>query len=102
MQNLLISIITYHIANEKFSKGLVYEKFKIFNRFSNIFLNLNMALLVYFKRASVKKQTKVNNVLPKPDGLLSQVMPMSSKEATNATVCHVMKVPKVKENEEID
>ena len=48
-------------------------------------------------------QTKVDCVLPKPDGLLSQVMPMSSIEVANAAVCHVMmKVPKVKENEELD
>ena len=59
-----------------------------------------MALLVYFKRASVKKQTKVDSVLPKADGSLSQVMPMSSIEAANAAVRDVMmKAPKVKENE---
>ena len=45
-----------------------------------------MALLVYFKQASVKKQTKIDSVLPKPDSSLSQVMPISSIEGANAAV----------------
>ena len=62
-----------------------------------------MALLAYFKRANLKKQTKIDSVLPKPDSLLSQVMPMSSIEAANTAVRHVMmKAPKVKESEELD
>ena len=62
-----------------------------------------MALLKYFKRTDVKKQTKVESVLPKSDGSLSLVMPMSSIEAANAAVRHVMmKAPKVKENEEMN
>ena len=32
------------------------------------------------------KQTKVDSVLPKPDGSLSQVIPMSSMEAAYAAV----------------
>ena len=59
-----------------------------------------MALLAYFKRASVKKQTNVDSVLPKADGSLSHVMPMSSTEAANAAIHDVMiKAPKLKENE---
>ena len=62
-----------------------------------------MALLAYFKRANLKKQTKIDSVLPKPDSLLSQVMPMLSIEAANTAVRHVMmKAPKVKESEELD
>ena len=45
-----------------------------------------MALLAYFKQANLKKQTKVDCVLPKPDGSLSQIMPMSSTEVANAAV----------------
>ena len=63
-----------------------------------------MALLAYFKRAnSNKRESQVDSVLPKSDGLLSQVMPMSSIESANAAVREVMmKAPKVKENEEMD
>lgn len=61
-----------------------------------------MALMAYFKRASVKKQTKINNVLLKPDGSLSQVMPMSSTEVDNIAIHHaMMKVSKVKGIEEM-
>jgi len=63
-----------------------------------------MALLAYFKQAnSNKRQSQVDSVLPKSDGLLSQVMPMSSIESVNAAVREVMmKAPKVKENKEMD
>ena len=37
-----------------------------------------MALLKYFKRVDAKKPTKIDIVLPKPDGPLSSVMPSSS------------------------
>jgi len=62
-----------------------------------------MALLAYFKRANVKRENKVDSVLPKSDGSLSRIMPMSSIEVANAAVREVMmKAPKVKENEEMD
>ena len=69
----------------------------------NIFFELNMGLLTYFKRASIKKQSKVDCVSPKLDGLLSQIMPMSSIQVANAAICHVMmNVQKLKEIEEMD
>ena len=54
-----------------------------------------MKLLVYFK---LRRQC-----FAKPDGSLPQVMPMSSIEAANPAVHHIMmKALKVKENEEMD
>ena len=62
-----------------------------------------MALLAYFKRASIKKQAKVDSILPNPNGSLSLVMPMSSIEAANVAVRPIMmKAPTVKEIEEMD
>ena len=59
-----------------------------------------MGLLAYFKQASVNKESKVNNVLPKSDSSLSKIMPMSSIGVANAAVHEVMmKAPKVKEHE---
>jgi len=59
-----------------------------------------MALLAYFKQDNVKRES---SVLPKSDGSLLRIMPMSSIEVANTTVREVMmKAPKVKENEEMD
>ena len=56
-----------------------------------IFLGiLKMALLKYFKRVDVKKSTKIDIVLPKPDGPLSSVMPSSSIESANFAVKKAM------------
>ena len=49
-------------------------------------LNLCMPLLAYFKQASVRKQTKIDGVLTKPNSSLSQVMPISSIEEVNTAV----------------
>ena len=49
-----------------------------------------MALLKYFKRVDVKKSTKIDIVLPKPDGPLSSVMPSSSIESANFAVKKAM------------
>ena len=45
-----------------------------------------MVLLKYLKRVDVKKQTKIEIVLPKPDGSLSSVMPSSLIESANVAV----------------
>ena len=55
-----------------------------------IFLGFKMALLKYLKRVDAKKPIKIDNVLPKPDGPLSSVMPMSSIESANMAVKKVM------------
>ena len=56
-----------------------------------IFLGiLKMVLLKYFKRVDVKKSTKIDIVLPKPDGPLSSVMPSSSIESANFAVKKAM------------
>ena len=71
--------------------------------FELCFLNLNMVLFVHLKQASIKKQTKVNSVLAKPDVSLSQVMPMSSIEVANAAVHYaMMKALELKKNEEMN
>ena len=49
-----------------------------------------MLLLKYFKRVDAKKPTKINIVLPKPDGTLSSVMPSSSIESANVAVKKAM------------
>ena len=41
-----------------------------------------MVLLKYFKRVDAKKPTKIDIVLPKPDGPLSSLMPSSSVNPT--------------------
>ena len=46
-----------------------------------------MALLKYFKRAEPKKNEKIDAVLPKVDGPLAKLMPMSSIQAANTAVC---------------
>ena len=63
-----------------------------------------MALLKYFKRVDVKKPTKIDIVLPKPDGPLSSVMPSSSIEPVNFSVKNAMLMaPRVTaEDDEID
>ena len=43
-----------------------------------------------FKRVDAKKPIKIDNVLPKPNGPLSSVMPMSSIELANVAVKRVM------------
>ncbi len=55
-----------------------------------IFLGFKMALLKYFKRVDAKKPIKIDNVLLKPDGPLSSVMPMSLIELANVAVKKVM------------
>ena len=45
-----------------------------------------MALLKYFKRVGSKKPEKVEVVLPKVDGPLATLMPVSSIEAVNKVV----------------
>ena len=56
-----------------------------------IFLgSFKMAMLKYLKRVDKKKPTKIDTVLPKPDGPLSTVMPMSSIESANVAVKKVM------------
>ena len=45
-----------------------------------------MVLLKYFKQIDAKKPMKIDIVLLNPDGLLSFVMPSSSKESTNVAV----------------
>ena len=49
-----------------------------------------MALLKYFKWVDAKKPTKIDIVLPKPDGPLSSVMPSSSIESANVAVKKAM------------
>ena len=49
-----------------------------------------MAMLKYLKRFDEKKPTKIDIVLPNPDGPLSSVMPMSSIESANVVVKKVM------------
>ena len=49
-----------------------------------------MALLKYFKRVDAKKPTKIDIVLPKPDGLLSSVIPSSLIESANVAVTKAM------------
>ena len=46
----------------------------------------DMALLKYFKRIDSKKPEKVEAVLPKTDGPLATLMPVSSIEAANKAV----------------
>jgi len=60
-----------------------------------------MALLEYFKRANLKRQSKVDSVLLKLDGLLSEIMLISCIEAANTAAVYkvTMKVPKVQEME---
>ena len=45
-----------------------------------------MALLKYFKRIDAKKHEKIEALLPKVDGHLATLMPMSSIEAANVAV----------------
>jgi len=45
-----------------------------------------MALLKYFKRVEPKKNEKMDTVLPKVDGPLAKLMPMSSIQAVNTAV----------------
>ena len=49
-----------------------------------------MALLKYFKRINTKKPEKIDEILPKPDGPLSTMMPMSSIESANFAVREAM------------
>jgi len=46
-----------------------------------------MALLKYFKRIKLSKEEGIPSVLPKPDGLLTCLMPSSTIEAANSAVC---------------
>ena len=56
-----------------------------------IFLgSFKMAMLKYLKHVDKKKPTKIDTVLPKPDGPSSAVMPMSSIESANVAVKKVM------------
>ena len=52
-----------------------------------------MALLVYVKQISVKKQTEVDSVLPKPDGSLLQVMAKSCIYRSGQCSCSTVPVP---------
>ena len=55
-----------------------------------------MVLLAYFKQANLKRQNKVDGILPKSNGLSSQILPVSCIEVANAAVREVMmKAPKV-------
>ena len=45
-----------------------------------------MVLLKYLKRVDAKKRTKIEIVLPKPDGSLSSVIPSSLIESANVAV----------------
>ena len=47
---------------------------------------MDMVLLKYFKRIDFKKPEKVEAVLPKMDGPLATLMPVSSIEAANKAV----------------
>ena len=49
-----------------------------------------MALLKYFKQVDAKKPTKIDIVLPMPDGPLSSVMPSSSIESVDVAVKKAM------------
>ena len=75
-----------------------------FRKYSfEIFLGFKMALLKYLKRVDAKKPIKINNVLLKPDGPLSSVMPMSLIESTNVAVKKVMLTAScVTKDDEID
>ena len=63
-----------------------------------------MAMLKYLKCVDKKKPTKIDTVLPKPDGPLSTVMPMSSIESVNVAVKKVMLMAScvTTEDDEID
>ena len=56
-----------------------------------------MTLLKYFKRVDSKKPEKVEAVLPKVDGPLATLMPVSSIEAVNKVV-RVKMMEKCKQN----
>ena len=59
--------------------------------------------VVYLKCFDREKPTKIDTVLPKPDGPLSSVMPMSSIESANVAVKKVMLTAScVTEDDEID
>ena len=71
-----------------FERLIIYEKFKKFNWFLN-FCEIEYGTFdvrILSKLVAIKKQTKVYSVLPKPDGSLSQVMPMSSVDVANVAI----------------
>ena len=85
---LNISKITSHFRKYNFEIIILAQGFKMWK---------------YLKRLDKEKPTKIDTVLPKPDGPLSSVMPMSSIESANVAVKKVMLTAlHVTEDDEID
>ena len=60
------------------------------NIISKFFGSFKMAMWKYLKRFDKKKPTRIDTVLPKPDGPLSSVMPISLMESANVAVKKMM------------
>ena len=83
-----ISKITSHFRKYNFEIIILAQGFKMWK---------------YLKGLDKEKPTKIDTVLPKPDGTLSSVMPMSSIESANVAVKKVMlTASRVTEDDEID
>jgi len=78
---------------------MIYEKYDFFLLIF-VPVALKMALLKYFKRVEPKKSEKIDAILPKVDGPLLKLMPMSAVQAANTVVrAKLLETPYVTESD---